>query len=387
MALDDAEYFLTPVTTETAPDYEKVVKRPMDFGTVKVKLADDKYGTPKTFLSDCRLVFDNAKLYNKEDDLVYKSAVAFEDKFDSAWREVEKELERLAQERNTLIAKASSNPDTDPKAWLKQVGDQAAPAIADEAEPCSKQCARASTPPPPPPPNAHTGSPPPPPPPAPPQPQEQQQPYNTGDYEMEVEHGDEMAPVSGVAMVQRGGDMAPVSDVAMTHGQDAMVVEQMQVHQSMPNVFQQPDDAHASQMASVGSDLGAREVGVWPADAAEAEEGIQGVAAATSMAAQMNPIPGIDNETDPKAWLHGQPDLLSAAASPQKGLAQGGLDKQDLDALLPYTVATMQGPPLIFPPDWPEDGVHICAEDDRPLDVARKFRVNLERLVRMNRKT
>jgi len=65
----------------------------------------------------------------------------------------------------------------------------------------------------------------------------------------------------------------------------------------------------------------------------------------------------------------------------------GGGEKGDLDGLVPYTVATMPGPRLLLPDDWPEDSVYVCAEDERPLDVARKYRVNLERLVRMNRKT
>lgn len=47
---------------QVAPEYEKVIKHPMDFGQVKVKLADDKYSIPKTFLNDCKLILDNAKV-------------------------------------------------------------------------------------------------------------------------------------------------------------------------------------------------------------------------------------------------------------------------------------------------------------------------------------
>lgn len=59
----------------------------------------------------------------------------------------------------------------------------------------------------------------------------------------------------------------------------------------------------------------------------------------------------------------------------------------DNSALLPYISPTLPGPAIRYPDDWPEDGVYICAEDDRPLDVARIHRVNLARLVSQNKKT
>jgi hypothetical protein len=36
-------------------------------------------------------------MYHKEDHIVYKSAVAVEARFESLWKDVEKELERLAE--------------------------------------------------------------------------------------------------------------------------------------------------------------------------------------------------------------------------------------------------------------------------------------------------
>ena len=88
----------------------------------------------------------NAQTYNKEEDVVYKHATHVEAKFEAAWKDVEKELERLAEERRTLIAKEALNPDSDPKAWLKALDSSPSKGAAG---------ARASTPPPPPPPNAH----------------------------------------------------------------------------------------------------------------------------------------------------------------------------------------------------------------------------------------
>ena len=65
-----------------------------------------------------------------------------------------------------------------------------------------------------------------------------------------------------------------------------------------------------------------------------------------------------------------------------------GKEREGLGALLPYLQATqMTGPTLVLPDEWPEQRVYMCEQDDRPVDVARKFRVNLECPVRMNRKT
>ena len=56
------------------------------------------------------------------------------------------------------------------------------------------------------------------------------------------------------------------------------------------------------------------------------------------------------------------------------------------EAGLAYMVENCPGPRITYPKDWPSEGIYICNEDDRPVDVARKHRVNLERLVRLNKK-
>lgn len=40
---DHAWPFLTPVTKKDAPDYHRIIKKPMDFGTIQTKLNDSKY--------------------------------------------------------------------------------------------------------------------------------------------------------------------------------------------------------------------------------------------------------------------------------------------------------------------------------------------------------
>jgi len=48
------------------PDYFDIIKSPMDFGTAKGKLSNNKYLRMQEFLADIQLVFDNCLLYNGE---------------------------------------------------------------------------------------------------------------------------------------------------------------------------------------------------------------------------------------------------------------------------------------------------------------------------------
>lgn len=64
-----AHWFSTPVAQqwpEQAADYLRVIKRPMDLGTVRAKLDLERYKTPAEFEADVLLVFSNCESYNKE---------------------------------------------------------------------------------------------------------------------------------------------------------------------------------------------------------------------------------------------------------------------------------------------------------------------------------
>jgi hypothetical protein len=54
------------------PDYYKVIKNPMDMGTIKKKLEDFEYTCAKECIDDFNVMFSNCYLYNKPtDDVVY----------------------------------------------------------------------------------------------------------------------------------------------------------------------------------------------------------------------------------------------------------------------------------------------------------------------------
>lgn len=64
--------FLSPVRKDEVPDYHDIISNPMDFGTIKYKLDNGDYEKLDEFFSDCQLVFENCRLYNKENSAVYR---------------------------------------------------------------------------------------------------------------------------------------------------------------------------------------------------------------------------------------------------------------------------------------------------------------------------
>jgi hypothetical protein len=58
------QVFGSPVDVTRFPTYPNIVKEPMDFGTMRKKLAEDQYTDLQDFLTDAQLVLDNARLFN-----------------------------------------------------------------------------------------------------------------------------------------------------------------------------------------------------------------------------------------------------------------------------------------------------------------------------------
>ncbi|MEQ2191132.1 hypothetical protein XENOCAPTIV_021626 [Xenoophorus captivus] len=60
---EDSEPFRQPVDPENYPDYLDIIDAPMDFGTIKRTLEEDRYENPIELCKDTRLIFANAKAY------------------------------------------------------------------------------------------------------------------------------------------------------------------------------------------------------------------------------------------------------------------------------------------------------------------------------------
>ena len=85
MRQDSAIPFLEPVdaVAMNIPDYFKIIKRPMDLGTVRSNLQDSRYGEPVQVLQDIVRCFDNAIEYNPSSEPAHKLAIAIKASFTS----------------------------------------------------------------------------------------------------------------------------------------------------------------------------------------------------------------------------------------------------------------------------------------------------------------
>ncbi|KAH9875394.1 hypothetical protein J1614_004886 [Plenodomus biglobosus] len=81
--------FTTPVdpVALNIPSYLKIIKKPMDFGTIERNLKNGLYQSAKDFYADAQLVFQNCYKFNPEGDAVNKMGHQLEDLFESLWKD------------------------------------------------------------------------------------------------------------------------------------------------------------------------------------------------------------------------------------------------------------------------------------------------------------
>jgi len=70
------------------PMYPKMIKHPMDLGTVEKKLVAGKYGTTADFAADVNQVWLNAELFNTEGSEIYDAAQELRELFESQMNSV-----------------------------------------------------------------------------------------------------------------------------------------------------------------------------------------------------------------------------------------------------------------------------------------------------------
>jgi len=107
-----ALYFLTPVdpVALNIPDYHKLIKKPMDLGTVGEKLRGGEYENAKEFEADVRLVFANCYKFNPPEHLVHQAGKSLESVFDSKMAEKQRWIE------NNVPLSGPASPGSSPEA-------------------------------------------------------------------------------------------------------------------------------------------------------------------------------------------------------------------------------------------------------------------------------
>ncbi|GMH16408.1 hypothetical protein Nepgr_018249 [Nepenthes gracilis] len=86
-------------------DYNRIVKHPMDLGTVKSKLLRNLYTSPDEFAADVRLTFKNALLYNPKGEHVHNCAEQYLTKFEQMFRPMSQrsEIQKQQQQRKEYL--------------------------------------------------------------------------------------------------------------------------------------------------------------------------------------------------------------------------------------------------------------------------------------------
>jgi bromodomain-containing factor 1 len=81
--------FMSPVdpVALNIPTYLKIIKKPMDFGTIDRNLKAGQYQNAKDFYNDATLVFQNCFKFNPESDDVHRMGKQFQEIFEKLWRE------------------------------------------------------------------------------------------------------------------------------------------------------------------------------------------------------------------------------------------------------------------------------------------------------------
>ncbi|KAL2926998.1 Bromodomain and PHD finger-containing protein 3 [Bienertia sinuspersici] len=97
-----------PVDPEELPDYHDVIDHPMDFSTVRKKLANGSYSTLEKFESDVFLISSNAMEYNAPETVYHKQARAIKELGEKKFQRLRMQIERSEKE-----------PKSEPKCEIK----------------------------------------------------------------------------------------------------------------------------------------------------------------------------------------------------------------------------------------------------------------------------
>ncbi|NWR35931.1 BAZ2B protein, partial [Tachuris rubrigastra] len=85
---EDAWPFLLPVNLKLVPGYKRVIKKPMDFSTIRDKLSSGQYPNLEAFSLDVRLVFDNCETFNEDDSDIGRAGHNMRKYFEKKWTEI-----------------------------------------------------------------------------------------------------------------------------------------------------------------------------------------------------------------------------------------------------------------------------------------------------------
>ena len=90
------------------PDYDEVVKEPIDISTVKLKLDNFDYSDVDLFMKDIDKIWENAKCYNKEESVYTRAANRMEKFTEVLFNWLEQKSKEMNVDTKTGCLKKSS---------------------------------------------------------------------------------------------------------------------------------------------------------------------------------------------------------------------------------------------------------------------------------------
>ena len=97
----------------------------MDLRTVKENLSDEQYESVEECLADVQLIWDNCKVYNTEDSLIYKMALSMEGQTAKLTQEIFGQMKKPTRTAALIRSKDSESENSGVSSNQNFPGDQA----------------------------------------------------------------------------------------------------------------------------------------------------------------------------------------------------------------------------------------------------------------------
>lgn len=126
IAEESSQPFQEEVDKKKHPDYYRIIKRPMDLGTVQSKVERLEYHRLKDFTSDILLIFENARAYNAKSSAIYQAAEALEKIFKEKFVAIKEQIESRNRERISRLSESRTGDllDIDADDLLNSLGEE-----------------------------------------------------------------------------------------------------------------------------------------------------------------------------------------------------------------------------------------------------------------------
>jgi bromodomain-containing factor 1 len=127
MAKPNAAAFLEPVP-KNITQYHKMIKKPMDFGTVLKRL--NSYPDVSKFLSDVELIFSNCCMFNPVHDPIHPIAISLRKRFNKCMEEIGLRPDgSMGGELKRKSSETSANGNVETKETVKVEEDVSPPRL------------------------------------------------------------------------------------------------------------------------------------------------------------------------------------------------------------------------------------------------------------------